>query len=307
MDFGPENRALQHLVLRLLRAIADLHPHQFGTGNGGMHAAITHVAQAMKDGHLWAVEIDIENCFPSFDEGKVADLLPFPKEVTEQVLLARNLNLVPGNLLDLLGGEPGGVDDVPYGSSHAPQFGPACGLGILGAKVLAEARQGIPQGSAASPLLAETLLALPLKQLPSMGQVFAYVDNFLIMAKSEDDAVSMAKALGCALQAHSAGPLRPKIRGLFRPGEPIDPLGHRLIVHHGSVKIEPSPANLKKLAYEMSRGLSSIKSPALSPAARARKVRALTRKVDGWASAFKLCHDIQLHKKHWLAKIADCS
>ena len=180
---------------------------------------------------------------------------------------------------------------------------PACGLGIIGAQILAEARQGIPQGSAASPLLAEMLLALPLKQLPSMGQVFAYVDNFLIMAKSEHDAVSMSKALGCALKAHPAGPLRPKIKGVFRAGEPIDFLGHR----HGSVKIEPSPDNLKKFGYEMSRGLSSIKGSSLSPAARARKVRELTRKVDGWASAFKLCENIQLHKEHWLAKIADCN
>jgi len=262
----------------------------------------------MKDGHLWAVEIDIENCFLSFDGSGVVDLLPIPKEVTEQVLLARNLNLVPGNLLDLFGGVSGGVHQgVPYGVPHTPHFGPACGLGILGAKVLAEARRGLAQGSAASQLVAEMLLALLLKQLPSMGQVFAYVDNFLIMAKSEDDAVSMAKALGCALQAHPAGPLRPKIRGLFRAGEPIDFLGHRLIVHHGSVKIEPSPANLKKLAYEMSRGLSSIKSSALSPAARARKVRELMRKVNGWADAFKLCNNIQLHKEHWLAKIADFS
>src|SRR6266542_2348573 len=104
---------------------------------------------------------------------------------------SRHLNLVPGNLLDLLGCEPGGVHDVLYGSSHAPHFGPAGGLGILGAEVLAEARQGIPQGSAASPLLAEMLLASALRQLPTGGEVFAYLDNFLVMAKSEQDAVSM--------------------------------------------------------------------------------------------------------------------
>src|SRR6266540_31569 len=28
MDFGPENRALQHLILGALKVIADLHPHQ---------------------------------------------------------------------------------------------------------------------------------------------------------------------------------------------------------------------------------------------------------------------------------------
>ncbi len=306
MDFGPENRALQHLILGALKVIADLHPHQFGSGNGGMHAAIKHVAQAMKDGFVWAVEMDLENCFWSFDADKVADLLPLPKEVTEQALLARNLNLVPGNLLDLLGGVSGGVHDVPYGSPHTPHFGPACGLGILGAQILAEARRGIPQGSAASPLLAEMLLAPALKQLPTGGKVFAYLDNFLIMAKSEDDAVSMAKALGCALKAHPAGPLRPKIKGRFHPGEPIEFLGHRLTVQHGMVIIEPSPLNQQKFEVTMKLELARIKENSLSPAARARKVRELKTYVRSWASAFKLWPQAEIHKKQWLVKIAGC-
>jgi hypothetical protein len=306
MDFGPETRALQYLLLPLLREIAGLHFHQFGTGNGGSHAAIKHIAQAMKDGHLWAVEIDIENCFPSFDGDKVADLLPFPKEVTEQVLLARNLNLVPGNLLDLLGGVSGGVHDAPYGSSHAPHFGPAGGLGIFGAKVLAEARRGIPQGSAASPLLAEMLLALPLKQLPNLGQVFGYLDNFLVMAKSEDDAVSMAKALGCALEAHPAGPLRPKIKAVFRAGEPIDFLGHRLTMHQGTILIEPSPPNRQEFDAKVKTDLACVKGKSLSPTARARKIQELRKYVRSWTAAFKLWPQAEIRRKHWLAKIADC-
>jgi hypothetical protein len=307
MDFGPENRALQYLLLPLLREIADLHPHQFGTGNGGPHAAIKHVAQAMKDGHLWAVEVDVEKCFASFDGTKVADLLPFPKEVTERVALSRHLNLVPGNLLELFGGVSGGVHDgVPYGVPHT-HFGPAGGLGILGAKALAEARQGIPQGSAASPILAETLLALPLKQLPNLGQVFGYLDNFLIMAKSEDDAVSMAKALGCALKAHLAGPLRPKLKGCFRAGEPIEFLGHRLTAQHGTVIIEPSPANREEFETETNAALARIKGEALSPAVRARKIRELERYVRSWTAAFKLWPQAEIQRKHWLTKLADCS
>src|SRR5262249_20234106 len=80
MEFGPEHKTLQYLVLPALKAIAELHPHQFGTGNGGSHAAIKRIAQAMNAGFHWATEIDIENCFPSFDGKKIIDLLPFPKE-----------------------------------------------------------------------------------------------------------------------------------------------------------------------------------------------------------------------------------
>ncbi len=308
MDFGPENRARQYLVLRLLRAIADLHPHQFANRGRGTHAAIKHVAEAMKDGFAWAVEIDIENCFPSFDGDKVADLLPLPKEVTERVLLARHLNLVPGNLLDLLGCEPGGVHQgIPYGVPHTPHFGPAGGLGILGAQILAEARQGIPQGSAASPLLAEMLLASALRQLPTGGEVFAYLDNFLVMAKSEQNAVSMTIALGSALKAHPAGPLRPKIKGRFRPGEPIEFLGHRLTAHHGTVTIEPSPLNQQKFEVTMKVGLARIKGNPFSPAVRARKIRELRKYVCSWASAFKLWPQAVIHQEQWLAKIADVS
>jgi hypothetical protein len=276
MDFGPKSRALQYLVKDLLKTLADLHPHQFGTGNGGLHAAIKQVAQAMQDGYVWAVEIDIENCFLSFDADEVAGHLPLPKEVTERVLLSRHLKLVPGNLLDLLGGVSGGVhEDVPYGVPHTPHFGPAGGLGILGAKVLAEARQGIPQGSAASPLVAEMLLSLSLKQLPNMGRVFGYVDNFLIMAKSEADAVSMAKALGCALEAHPAGPLRPKLKGYFCAGQPIDFLGHRHTPHQQTVLIEPHPSNRKEFEDKVKNELSCLHGKSLSSTARARKLREL--------------------------------
>jgi hypothetical protein len=310
LDFGPKNRALQYLLLRPLREIADLHPHQFGTGNGGPHAAIKHVAQAMKAGFVWATEIDIVSCFASFGGEGVVDFLPLPKEVTEQVLLARNLNLVPGNLVDLSGEEPGGVHHTPYGAPHTlhvPSFGPAGGLGYLGARALAEARQGIPQGSAASPLVAEMLLALPLKQLPNMGRVFGYLDNFLVTATSEDDAVSMATALGCALQAHPAGPLRPKIRGIFRSGEPIDFLGYRLTAQHGAAIIEPSPAKLQEFEAELKAGLARINSGSLPPAARTRKIQQLRTYIRSWTAAFRLWPGAEKHRDLWLAKVDDCT
>jgi hypothetical protein len=45
-------------------------------------------------------------------------------------------------------------------------------------------------GSAASPLLAEMVLAPLLSQLPSGSEVAGYVDNFLILAKDKDAAVA---------------------------------------------------------------------------------------------------------------------
>lgn len=98
-NFGITNRALQYLVSPLIKATADLHPHQYGC-KGGTHAAIQYVQQMLSEGYVYAVEHDLENCYGSFEGAKVPDLLCLPKEVTERVILSRDLNLVSGNLYD---------------------------------------------------------------------------------------------------------------------------------------------------------------------------------------------------------------
>ena len=151
------------------------------------------------------------------------------------------------------------------------------------------------------------LLALPLKQLPKVGLVFGYLDNFLVMATSEDDAVSMAKALGCALQAHPAGPLRPKIKGIFHAGTPIDFLGYRLTAQHGAVMIEPSPAKRQEFEAELKAGLARIKGGSLPPAVRTRKIQHLRTYIRCWTAAFRLWPGAEKHRDLWLAKVDDCS
>jgi lipid-binding SYLF domain-containing protein len=62
----------------------------------GVHAAIRHTKQALTDGYLWAVELDIKDCYPSFDEEKLTSLLlPLPKEVTHYVILSLPTTLNP--------------------------------------------------------------------------------------------------------------------------------------------------------------------------------------------------------------------
>src|SRR6266566_1846332 len=65
LDCEIENRALQHLVLSVLYAIAELHPRQFAT-RGGVPAAIAQVIKATKAGNVHAREIDIKDFYSSF-------------------------------------------------------------------------------------------------------------------------------------------------------------------------------------------------------------------------------------------------
>ena len=152
----------------MLIALLELHPHQYAT-RGGVHAAIRHTKQALIDGYVWAVELDINDCYPSFDEEKLSNLLPLTKEVTEHVILSRHLNLSSG--FKRVRNSPG--DD---------QEGDAI---IPGA--ISPARLGIPQGSAVSPIVAEAMVAIALKQVPSLGVIIAYADNILLLAKTKSE------------------------------------------------------------------------------------------------------------------------
>ena len=282
-NFGIENRTLQYLVLDALRAQADLHPSQYALR--GLHAAIKRVAELMASGYIFAVEIDIKDCFTSFDGDKVVDLLPLPKKVTKSVLLNGSFNLV-------------------YHSNWTGTFGQAkpdanqtwC------AEEHAGAQRGFPQGSAASPLAVEMLLAPLFDQLPATGAAVGYADNFLALGKTEQEAVAMSLAFGCALKAHPAGHLAPNPPNKFGPGQPIEFLGHRLQMRKGTIAIDPTPENVQKFWNQLSWHLSRIKnSPSKKGAERA--AAKACRYLHSWTSSFALCGDISSYKAKALNRI----
>jgi hypothetical protein len=291
LDFGIENRALQHLVLSVLYAIAELHPRQFAT-RGGVPAAIAQVMDAMKDGYVHVREIDIKDFYASFDRNKLVELVPVQKRVIERVLLSDHLNIIPPSKLHHILSCFGAADKDQ--GAVAPLE-----------KYLAEARWGIPQGSAASPLLAEMLLAPLLFQVPAGGKVVvvAYADNIIVMAKTASDADAMTDSLGLALKKHPAGPLWPKITS-FPAGGPIESLGHRLTAHGDKVRAQPTPENQEKFERRMKRGLARLRKPTLAPAARETLARDLRSDLSSYVSNFNLCEGVKECQQHWSAQIA---
>jgi hypothetical protein len=288
LDFGIDNRALQHLVLSVLYAIAELHPRQFAT-RGGVPAAIAQVMGAMKDGYVHVREIDIKDFYASFDRNKLVELVPVQKRVIERVLLSDHFNIIPNlHLTTCLG-----PADTVQGEVVPLE------------KYLADARRGIPQGSAASPLLAEMLLAPLLFQVPAGGKVVvvAYADNILVMAKTASDADAMTNSLGLALKKHPAGPLWPKIKS-FPVGGPIEFLGHCLTAHGDKVRAQPTPENQERFERRMKRGLARLREPPLTPAARDRLARDLESDLSSYVSNFNLCDGVKECQQNWFAQIA---
>jgi hypothetical protein len=290
LDFGIENRALQHLVLSVLYAIAELHPRQFAT-RGGVPAAIAQVMDAMRAGYVHVREIDIKDFYASFDGNKLVELVPVPKKVIERVLLSDHLNIIPSKPHHIL--SCFGAADTVQGAVAPLE------------KYLAEARWGIPQGSAASPLLAEMLLAPLLFQVPAGGKVVvvAYADNIIVMAKTASDADAMTDSLGLALKKHPAGPLWPKIRS-FPVGGPIEFLGHRVTAHGDKVRAQPTPENQERFERRMKIGLARLRKPGRTGAARDRLVRDLKSDLSSYVSNFKHRDGVKECQQHWSAQIA---
>ena len=283
LAFGVENKALQYLIKAILMVTADLHPHQYATV--GTSKAIAHVAEMMRQGYVWAVEVDIKNCFPSFREEELHRFLPLPKKVIDHVAMASHLNTVAGNLYDFLGPAEDGVDP------------------IMVTDLLAEARLGIPQGSAASSIVAEILFAAVYKAVPTIGVAIGFSDNSLLMAKNQKDLVAITSALFCALKAHPVGLLRPRIKSASGPEEPVDFLGHRLNLINGKVTIAPNPENDAIFDHKMKKGIARLQSVKLSELARQRHAKNLRRYVTSWTASFALCDGIAKRRSAWLSKI----
>jgi hypothetical protein len=241
----------------------------------------------MANGYEYAVEIDIKDCFASFDREKVHDLLPLPKRVTKSVLLIGSHNVVyHSHWRSLFGQAKPEADHVWFAAEHAG------------------AQRGFPQGSAASPLAVEMLLAPLYVQLPATGVSVGYADNFLALGKDEKEAVAMSSAFGCALEVHPAGHLVPNPPKTFGPKQPIDFLGHRLQMCAGSVQITPTPENIQKfwdrVNFDIYRITASLmkKTNANWLADEARSF------VRSWTSTFILCTQISSYRAKALDLIA---
>ncbi len=290
MDFGIENRALQYLLLLPLREVLKLHPNQYGSK--GTHKAIQHVAAAMSEGYLWAIEFDIKDFFPSINGKELSSHLPIPKKVCERVLIGEHLNLKGGPSLSSAFGCEG--DDEYYPT-------------LLNDK-LVEARRGIPQGSAASPLVSEALLAPTLNSIPKIVVVVAYIDNILLLAKSKEDAVATSNDLRSALKAHPVGPFQPKMK-TFDAGQPIEFLSHKLTLKKGKVHVEIDGYNLEKFKCRVASEVAYLKKAKakLQPLTMARRCQKLEEAIRSWTASFKLCDGVQNLRDHWLEELKSLS
>jgi hypothetical protein len=132
-----------------------------------------------------------------------------------------------------------------------------------------------------------------------------YADNMLVMAKSEEDVVTITKLLWSALLAHPAGHLKPKPMSHSSPGQPFKFLGHQITWAKTSVSIAPSAENEAEFASRFKKGLAAIRKPECSSGKRKIIAADLRSYVSSWTANFSRCAGMANRKKKCLDQLQD--
>ena len=279
MNFGLESRALHALVIEVLKARSNLFPFQFASqGTGGRDGALKMLQATVRSGADFAVATDIRDYFPSLGANQLGKILQLPKEVIEHVLVSGGLNLQS-------------KDPWIHHCCISKEFDAVSG------GCIEKARRGIPQGSAASSVVAEIVLASVIAEIPKYGIVINFADDLVVLVDHPDKAASMRTALNKALQAAPVGPLTPKTLETFGPGDSFDYLGYRVTLLENDCRLEPSAYNVARFKKEFPARVAKAEKQGIHEA------RALHRYVNGWTSAFHLWEGAEEHRDFHLAAV----
>lgn len=108
------------------------------------------------------------------------------------------------------------------------------------------AASDIPQGSAASPLVAEAVLKIVLAEVDLRGRFMRIsADNIIVLARTRVEAEWIAEVLAAALERSPAGCLRLKTQ-IRRVADGFTFLGYEFRRLRGQVTIQPSKKNVAK-------------------------------------------------------------
>ncbi len=182
-SFGPGKHAVQRMVADLLKSMFPLPPGKHFTIKGGVRAALEAVEGHAKQKFIFAIERDIEQFYPSVNVVELAKLLkPLPFSV----------------VMNVIAYAPGFVWSEQHSSADAVHNTPLPLRGLLA------------QGSAASPIAAEVLMADLLRGMPDNVRIMSYADNVLILGETSDSVEAANAVLEIRASAHPCGPLRLK-------------------------------------------------------------------------------------------------
>lgn len=192
-DFGPRRRALQEICGDILQVVHPLESFDYGARGRGVEAASDKIVEMFeKEGCTHFIIADISNCFGSLEQSGVIKALPFPSNVTSNVLLVTEADKITLWTKDM------DIECYIHNNTHIIEW------------IEQAVRRGIPQGSPASSLIASFLLGPSLKALPCGNRIVLYGDDIVIGACNENEAQAYVEAFKKIMKTHPAGPLELK-------------------------------------------------------------------------------------------------
>jgi hypothetical protein len=305
--FGTENRARQEIALAAMKpfALPLIGPNQYALK--GTHACIEDIRTDLEQpDSKYQFTLDATDAFGSQEQAgqEIADLGILPLAVATNVLMARNV--VVGRIVHHQSpqGGPAGAGSrsaqpANQRRSNPPQAEPDVygsrdpGRGPLGdlvqcrnASIATTAGrglpQGIPQGSATSPLVQEVAMSriLSKAKLPPGTKVWTYADDLYGTSRTGRDGVAAIKALVASARTASAGTLDLRITSKGRvSGRRHEFIGYSIKRVRGRVTVDPIERNLQHVKLLLRAGILRIQAGVAS-------ANELRNTIMGWCKAF---------------------
>lgn len=157
--FGTKRSALQRLCALALSSAWGVSNLEYNTKGRGGIAAVTSAMSSMNSFNEWVLLVDVQDCYPSVGQDGLAAYLPLPEKVI------RSSVLIPDECVIL-------ASNGSYVSSSDRE----------------QLRQGIPQGSPASQIIASRLISEAVAEVAHDHHCFHYSDNVFAALSSESQA-----------------------------------------------------------------------------------------------------------------------
>jgi hypothetical protein len=171
------------------------------------------------------------------------------------------------------------------------------GVALYG-EPLQDARPGVPQGSAASPLVGELAVSELDLKLPPQVCLANYVDNFLVVAPSKDQLEAALLAFASATAELPGGTFTLKLEQCAPLSEGIVFLSHQLKLEDGKWDVTPSNDAYSELWDDLEK---------LEAIAKIAKGAYLKQKSpENRVIALSAIDAVQAHGVGWLAAFDEC-
>ena len=233
-------RAAQQLPLRDVLSLMGV-DNEFDyarKGAGGEVAFVNEIKKSMIEGIRWFWNPDIENCFPSM-KPKHFDWLPVDQRLLQTVIfLPKCAKIKIKGPKDAAAVATFLKAEYPdHGLGGSPSLSP---LETVRTFTVGLTRQGLPQGSMLSPLIARAFIGRELRHVVEGKKlhVSTFMDDLCIGSCGAETLNEVAGAVTKRLEAHPAGAIKLSVVELRDMKKGVDIIGYR-ITHEGDHKPEP--------------------------------------------------------------------